>query len=424
MNLSEKKQVIDSLIETLLQNKQNIQDWLITYVNMKKHTEMLDSFYFQTKLIDAEYELVQKIYKMIENRMYGEYYKLWLAMTHYTKDLWKDTVRFPPYKDLDMTKQYDSKVTQEMYEEITSIFQRLKQVTDKSQRDIDVHREQLNKGIHIENYINTLSYQLGLMVDQVNLFQNMFDSYQTYHHQRYDHFIKKIELLNSQIEGRVFPKCSQCEDVAEMCKGCAIRETNYSCELCHVREPVYCKECRPVDPVPEDPVPEDPVPEDPLEESLPVEESTVEEPLPIEQSLPVEQPLPLEESDTLFENPNDKAIQTDTFEFLDVMENPHASSPVLLKLETIYEIKEIDILSDEPVAVHEEQTIVTDEPMAVHEEQAIVTDEPVAVHEEQTIVTDEPVAVHEEQAIVTDEPVAVHEEQTIVTDEPVAVHEE
>ena len=174
MNLSEKKQVIDSLIETLLQNKQNIQDWLITYVNMKKHTEMLDSFYFQTKLIDAEYELIQKIYKMIENRMYGEYYKLWLAMTHYTKDLWKETKKFPPYKDLDMTKQYDSKVTQEMYEEIASLFQRLKQVTDKSQKDIDVHREQLHKGIHIENYINTLSYQLGLMVDQVSLFQNMF----------------------------------------------------------------------------------------------------------------------------------------------------------------------------------------------------------------------------------------------------------
>ena len=66
--LSEKKQEIDTLIETMFQNKQSIQDWLTTYVNMKQHTDMLDSFYFQSKLIDAEYELVQKIYKMIENR--------------------------------------------------------------------------------------------------------------------------------------------------------------------------------------------------------------------------------------------------------------------------------------------------------------------------------------------------------------------
>jgi len=382
MNLSEKKQVIDSLIEILLQNKQNIQDWLITYVNMKKHTEMLDSFYFQTKLIDAEYELVQKIYKMIENRMYGEYYKLWLAMTHYTKDLWKETVRFPPYKDLEPTKQYDSKVTHEMYEEISSIFQRLKEVTDKSQKDIDVHREQLNKGIHIENYINTLSYQLGLMVDQVDLFQNMFDSYQTYHHQRYDHFIKKIELLNAQIEGKVFPKCSQCEEASEMCKGCAIRATNYSCELCHLREPVYCKECMPQPvPVPE-PVPEplpEPLPDtvpEPLPEPLP---DTVPEPVlvpgnePLELVVPVlpetvdpvdEHVLPLDTvpdhnstEDTLPDNipvesshteilvglnTNDKALQTETFEFLDMMEVSPASSHVKETLEPIPEVSEND----------------------------------------------------------------------------------
>jgi len=245
-SLVEKKQTIDILIETLCSNKQNIQDWLITYVNMKKNTEMLDSFYFQSKLIDAEYELVQKIYKMIDNRMYGEYYKLWLTMHAYAKDLLKeDMIRFLPYKDLEPTKQYEFSVTQSMYEEIGKIFEKLKQSTDKSQKDIDVHKEQLHKGIHIENYINTLSYQLGLVLDQVQLFKNMFDSYQRYHHQRYDHFIQKIELLNSQIEGKLFPKCIDCGGLSEYCKQCSsgVRDTNYSCELCNVRAPVFCSEC-------------------------------------------------------------------------------------------------------------------------------------------------------------------------------------
>ena len=334
--LVEKKQSIDALIETLFQNKQNIQDWLITYVNMKKHTEMLDSFYFQSKLIDAEYELVQKIYKMIENRMYGEYYKLWLVMHQYTKEIVKEErIKFPPYKDLEPTKQYDSKTTQSMYDEIGNLFKRLKQVTDKNQKDIEVHREQLHKGIHIENYINTLSYQLGLMEDQVSLFQNMFESYQRYHHQRYDHFIQKIELLNKQIEGKLFPTCSQCEELAEFCRECStgVRTTEYSCEKCGVRQPVYCMECvpkepavpldpAPVDPLldpvplpldpvldpvplpldpvvesPVDPVPMDPLPVDPspVEEPLPVDPSPVEEPLPVDPS-PVEEPLPVDPS--------------------------------------------------------------------------------------------------------------------------------
>jgi len=230
MNLIEKKQAIDSLMESLFQNKQTIQDRLTKYVNMKKHTEMLDSFYFQTKLMDEEYELAQKIYKMIENRMYGEYYKLWLSMSHYTKD-WKETLKFPPYKDLEPTKQYDSKVTHTISEEIVSLFTLIREVMDKSQKDIDLHKEELNKGIHIENYINTLSYQLGLMNDQVKLFQDMFDSYQRYHHERYDHFIKKIELLNSQMEGTIFP----------MCEKTSIK-TNL-CEVCNQIDAVYCKEC-------------------------------------------------------------------------------------------------------------------------------------------------------------------------------------
>lgn len=233
MNLIEKRQVIDSLVDSLFQNKQNMQDWLITYVNMKKHTGMLDSFYFQSKLIDEEYELVKKIYKMIENRMYGEYYKLWLAMSHYTKD-WKEMLKFPPYKDLEPTKQYDSKVTQTISEEIVSLFTLIRDVMDKSKKDIDVHKDQLHKGIHIENYINTLSYQLGLMNDQVKLFQDMFDSYQRYHHERYDHFIKKIELLNSQIEGTVFPICGE--------KPVWTTKSNL-CELCNQRNTIYCKEC-------------------------------------------------------------------------------------------------------------------------------------------------------------------------------------
>lgn len=236
MNLVEKKQTIDSLMESLFQNKQTIQDRLTKYVNMKKHTEMLDSFYFQTKLMDEEYELVEKIYKMIENRMYGEYYKLWLSMSHYTKD-WKETLKFPPYKDLEPTKHYDSKVTQTISEEIVSLFTLIREVMDKLQKDIDLHKEELHKGIHIENYINTLSYQLGLMNDQVKLFQDMFDSYQRYHHQRYDHFINKIELLNSQMEGTVFP----------MCEKTSIK-TNL-CQLCNQRDTVYCKECANVAPL-------------------------------------------------------------------------------------------------------------------------------------------------------------------------------
>jgi len=51
------------------------------------------------------------MYKMIDNRMYGEYYKLWLSMHTYSKSIMKEEMKkFPPYKDLEPTKQYEFNV--------------------------------------------------------------------------------------------------------------------------------------------------------------------------------------------------------------------------------------------------------------------------------------------------------------------------
>ena len=81
-------------------------DWFQTYTNMKQNKEMLDSFSFQNKLVQAEYEFIQRLYQMIDNRIYGEYYKLWVSMNQYSKELLKEeTYRFPTYKDLEPMKQ-------------------------------------------------------------------------------------------------------------------------------------------------------------------------------------------------------------------------------------------------------------------------------------------------------------------------------
>ena len=107
-DLVRQKKLVDSVIETFLSNKQTMADWFQTYTNMKQNKEMLDSFSFQTKLAQVEYEWIQRVYQMIDNRMYGEYYKLWISMSQYSKELLKEeTQKFPTYKDLEPMKQYE-----------------------------------------------------------------------------------------------------------------------------------------------------------------------------------------------------------------------------------------------------------------------------------------------------------------------------
>ena len=44
--------------------------------NLNETDTGLDSFHFQTKLINLELDNYQKTFKIIDNRVYGDYYKL------------------------------------------------------------------------------------------------------------------------------------------------------------------------------------------------------------------------------------------------------------------------------------------------------------------------------------------------------------
>jgi hypothetical protein len=242
-DLVRQKKQVDSVIETFLASKQSITDWFQTYTNMKQNKEMLDSFFFQIKIVQMEYDLIQNLYIIIDNRMYGEYYKLWVSMNQYSKELLhEETQRFPVYKDLEPRKRYDFELVETIYKEIETLFQKFEAVIEKKQKEINAHKQQLDKGIHIENYINVLTYQVGLIQDQIQLFKTVFQSYNSYHKNRYANLIQKIELFNAQLELVPYPSC-ECGKSATLCNVCALRSTILPCGQCQKGEAIYCKFC-------------------------------------------------------------------------------------------------------------------------------------------------------------------------------------
>ena len=65
--------------------KENVQDCCSRYMDLHEHTEMLDSLLFQSRLIELECDEMQKSYRFIDNRMYGDYYKLLHSILSYMK---------------------------------------------------------------------------------------------------------------------------------------------------------------------------------------------------------------------------------------------------------------------------------------------------------------------------------------------------
>ena len=92
----------------------------------------LDSFHFQGKLIDIEYEDIQRLYSAITNRIYCEYFKLYKIIVQYILDniieqkiidLVHVNNSYPIYKDLEPFKKYDFEVIQSIHEFIIEFYQ-------------------------------------------------------------------------------------------------------------------------------------------------------------------------------------------------------------------------------------------------------------------------------------------------------------
>ena len=182
--LEVKKDIVSSF-ETLALLKQDVQDWYLKYATSTKHPEMLDSFLFQRKLLDMEYDHFHKMFQFIENRTYGDYYKLFTSIYNYCKnDYYIDLNKYPVYKDLEPYKQYGTTILEGLYEDIHTYLTFLENSIAEKQRELKDHHTKIEKGLNIGNYFNIMKHQVSLMSDQLKLFQNQFSSYETYHRVR------------------------------------------------------------------------------------------------------------------------------------------------------------------------------------------------------------------------------------------------
>ena len=97
--------------------------------NLNETDTGLDSLHFQTKLINLELDNYQKTFKIIDNRVYGDYYKLFRKLTKYLNENIKnknitiqfDNKEYQVYKDLNNIQDYDFGSTTEIYNDIIQI---------------------------------------------------------------------------------------------------------------------------------------------------------------------------------------------------------------------------------------------------------------------------------------------------------------
>jgi hypothetical protein len=193
--------------------------------NNKQHLFIfgLDSFHFQGKLIDIEYDDMKRLYYAITNRIYCEYFKLYKIVVDYITDAVYDDKKildlvklnnnYPVYKDLEPFKHYDFEVIQSVHETIIGLLLAIYNYLSHKEHDLKLHQEKNATGLNIDNFIQTFNFNNLVLREKLTLFITYIEFFHKLHTKYFKRFTTKMQLFISQINHDI-----KFEDSAELNK--------------------------------------------------------------------------------------------------------------------------------------------------------------------------------------------------------------
>ena len=174
-----------------------------THKNMD-YTFGIDSFYFQNKLIEIDYENIKAIFNTINNRIYGEYYKLYKMIHTYIITELKDSVliekmnqkkTYPIYKDLEPLKTYDFALIIDIQKNIIETIEYLFIYSTNKETDLKNVYTTSEIGINIENLINFQMYSNSLLNERINMFCKHLEVFHKHHNKYFSRLLIKSKMM-------------------------------------------------------------------------------------------------------------------------------------------------------------------------------------------------------------------------------------
>ena len=179
-------------IYTDYQGKQESNDLVLT----------LDSFHFQTKFIEIEYNNYCSIFRMFLNRLYGDYYKFYkYAYYNVINQIDGFTIKFnnkfPSYKDLEL-KDYSFADTVSIHAELIKIVNELQSYLITLKHENKTDEIYSSYGINIDNLVTVNNYKNVVLSEKINLIVNCLKSYSEFQSRFLERFALKLKFIYAQ----------------------------------------------------------------------------------------------------------------------------------------------------------------------------------------------------------------------------------
>ena len=192
-------------IDIKLKALNHIYEDLVKTHQDKNYILGMDSFHFQNKLIQMEYDNMKQIYNFIDNRIYCEYYKLHKMLFDFiTKEIKEKIIidkllithkKYPVYKDLEPTKIYDFNIASEINNTILNIIKELKSYIEEQRVELNEKINQSNMGLNIQSIIHEQSFNITILEERINMFENYLNTFCSHHSKYFTRLTIKLKLM-------------------------------------------------------------------------------------------------------------------------------------------------------------------------------------------------------------------------------------
>jgi hypothetical protein len=171
----------------------------------------LDSFHFQSKLIDIEYDDMKRLFLAINNRMYCEYFKLHKIIVEYISKTINDKRgidlvkinNYPIYKDLEPFKEYKFEVILDIHENILNLLGVIISILNNKENELTIHKTKQNIGLNIDNFITTFNFNLSVIREKTIMFITYIEFFHKMHSKYLKRFSNKIQLMYTHINNDI-----------------------------------------------------------------------------------------------------------------------------------------------------------------------------------------------------------------------------
>lgn len=210
--LKELRKTINSLFNNMTSKISALQTLYVGFVQKGKAKESsfgIDSLHFQRRYLEEEHYGMKRMFCMIGNQIYRDYYKMHKVVCSYVSQHVIDAKvkancaprrAYTIYKDLEPFKEYDFEEVVELHHDLTHVIVELLSYTSTKEREWKSDQGTANHGINIDNFVTTEKYLNQQRKHKTLMFIEYLQVFHRFHLKYLSRFSMKLRLMYSQIQ--------------------------------------------------------------------------------------------------------------------------------------------------------------------------------------------------------------------------------